>query len=512
MTQRIHITTAIHYSNGPPHLGHAYEDIAADAYARHLRRKIGGANLTFVTGTDEHGQKNRDAAAKVSLDPKAFADKISALFRTTFDRLEISYTNFVRTTDPVHEAFVQKMLGRTYERGDIYFRDYEGLYCVGCERFYTEKELLPGNICPEHNTPVELLKESNYFLKLEKYREAIRAHIKANPGFIRPERYRNEALRMFDEPLADLCISRPKARLDWGIELPFDPNYVTYVWYDAFWAYLSELPDTSEAALAALLPATEHFIGKDILKTHAVYWPAMLLAVGLPLYRRLNVHGFLNLEGSRMSKSSGNRIDPLELAERLGPDVLRHFVLREFVYGLDGDFTEERLIERYNADLANDLGNLTSRVLAMAARYFGGELTMAPEANTEDRSLCDSFATVAARSAAQIEELAFNRALEAIWQSLDAANKYIVATSPFTLAKDPANLPRVAEILANLCEGLRVVADTLEPFMPATSRKILDLLNVDETLAHAPFGEGLRPGHRVNAATPLFPRIEKKQA
>jgi methionyl-tRNA synthetase len=527
MTQRIHITTAIHYSNGPPHLGHAYEDIAADAYARHLRRKIGGANLTFVTGTDEHGQKNRDAAAKVSLDPKAFADKISALFRTTFDRLEISYTNFVRTTDPVHEAFVQKMLGRTYERGDIYFRDYEGLYCVGCERFYTEKELLPGNICPEHNTPVELLKESNYFLKLEKYREAIRAHIKANPGFIRPERYRNEALRMFDEPLADLCISRPKARLDWGIELPFDPNYVTYVWYDAFWAYLSELPDTSDAALAALLPATEHFIGKDILKTHAVYWPAMLLAVGLPLYHRLNVHGFLNLEGSRMSKSSGNMIDPLELADRLGPDVLRYFVLREFVYGLDGDFTEERLVERYNADLANDLGNLTSRVLAMAARYFEGRLTAAPGAregsSEDDRKLHLLFAnlegpvrhgfTIQSLIEAQVLEVFnFRAALDLIWSLVDAANKYIVATSPFTLAKDPANLPRVAEILANLCEGLRVIADTLEPFMPATSKRILDLLAVDETIAHAPFGEGLQPGHRVNAATPLFPRIEKKKA
>ncbi|HUY27746.1 MAG TPA: methionine--tRNA ligase [Candidatus Binataceae bacterium] len=511
MADRIHITSAIHYSNGPPHLGHAYEDIAADAYARHLRRKLGRENVTFVTGTDEHGQKNRDAAAKANLDPKAFADKISATFRTTFDRLEISYTNFVRTTDPAHEAFVRTMLARTYERGDIYFRDYAGLYCVGCERFYTDKELLPGNICPEHNQPVEFLKESNYFLKLEKYRAEIRAHIETNPGFIRPERYRNEALRMFDEPLADLCISRPKARLDWGIELPFDDKFVTYVWYDAFWAYLSELPDTSHAALAEILPATEHFIGKDILKTHAVYWPAMLRAVELPLYRRLNVHGYLTTGGARMSKSSGNVVDPMELAERLGPDVLRHFVLREFGYGLDGDFTEARVIERYNADLANDLGNLTSRVLAMAARYFGGELTMAPGANIEDRALCDAFAAVAARSAAQIEELAFNRALEAIWQSLDAANKYIVATSPFTLAKDPAKLPRVAEILANLCEGLRVVADTLEPFMPATSRKILDLLGLDETTACAPFGAGLKPGHRVEPPVPLFPRIEKKK-
>lgn len=511
MTERIHITTAITYSNGPPHVGHAYEYLATDTFARYMRRKLGRANVTFVTGTDEHGQKNRDAAAKVNLDPKAFADQISALFRAAHAGLNISYDYFVRTTDPVHQEFVRKMLARSYERGDIYFREYEGLYCVGCERFYTEKELLPGNICPEHNTPVELLKESNYFLKLEKYRAEILAQIEKNPGFIRPERYRNEALKMLSEPLADLCISRPKARLDWGIELPFDPNYVTYVWYDAFWAYLSELPDTSDAALSDILPVTEHFIGKDILKTHAVYWPAMLLSVGLPLYRHLNVHGFLTYNGARFSKSSGNTADPVPYETSIGPDVLRYFLLREVVYGLDGDFSETRMVERYNADLANDLGNLTSRVLAMAARYFGGELTMAPGANVEDRALCDSFATVASRSAAQIEDLAFNRALEAIWQSLDAANKYIVATSPFTLAKDPAKLPRVAEILANLCEGLRVVADTLEPFMPVTSRKLLDLLAVDEVTAHAPFGKGLKPGHRVNAATPLFPRIEKKK-
>ncbi len=517
MADRIHITTAIHYSNGPPHLGHAYEDIAADAYARHLRRKPGGSKLTFVTGTDEHGQKNRDAAAKENLDPKAFADKISAIFRTAFDRLEISYTNFVRTTDPAHEAFVQKMLARTFERGDIYFRDYEGLYCVGCERFYTDKELLPGNICPEHNQPVEFLKESNYFLKLEKYRAAIRAHLESTPGFIRPERYRNEALRMFDEPLADLCISRPKARLDWGIELPFDDKFVTYVWYDAFWAYLSELPDTSDAALAEVLPATEHFIGKDILKTHAVYWPAMLMAVGLPLYRRLNVHGYLTTGGSRMSKSSGNVVDPMELAEHLGPDVLRYFVLREFGYGLDGDFSEARVIERYNADLANDLGNLTSRVLAMTARYFNGEIQAQPGTHQSEYGpgvdyYCQQVRALSDRIEQLIDALEFNRALEAIWQVLDAANKYIVATAPFTLAKDPANLPRVGEILVNLCEGLRVIADSLEAFMPATSRKILDLLNVDQTTAHAPFGEGLKRGHRVKPPVPLFPRIEKPNA
>src|SRR5216684_2149838 len=275
MADRIHITTAIAYSNGPPHIGHAYEFLATDTYARYQRRKLGCANVTFVTGTDEHGQKNRDAAAKQNLSPKAFADKISALFRDADAELDIQCDHFVRTTDPAHAAFVQEMLRRTYARGDIYFKDYEGLYCVGCERFYTEKELIDGKICPEHNTPVELVKEGNYFLRLEKYRAAIRAHIEKNPDFIRPERYRNEALRMLDEPLSDLSISRPKARLDWGIELPFDKNFVTYVWYDAFWAYLSPLtPTGDEALLREIIPTTEHFIGKDILKTHAVYWPA----------------------------------------------------------------------------------------------------------------------------------------------------------------------------------------------------------------------------------------------
>jgi methionyl-tRNA synthetase len=514
MDTRIHITTAIIYSNGPPHVGHAYEVLATDAFARFQRRKLGAANVSFVTGTDEHGDKNKRAAEAAGLDPKAFADKISTLFRQGWAGLDISYDYFVRTTDPVHQALVQKMLQRSFDCGDIYFKDYEGLYCVGCERFYTEKELLPGNICPVHNTPVERIKEGNYFLKLEKHREAIRRNIEKNPDFIRPERYRNEALRMLDDPLEDLCISRPKARLDWGITLPFDDKYVTYVWYDAFWAYLSELPDTSDAALNAILPVTEHFIGKDILKTHATYWPAMLLSAGLPLYRHLNVHGFLNLGGAKMSKSAGTIQDPVAYQQSVGPDVLRFFVLREFTYGLDGDFTEERVIDRYNSDLANDLGNLTSRVLTMAARYFEGAITATPGAGADplDVALVETFTAIPSRVAPLVEELAFNRALEAIWQGLDAANKYIVATAPFTLAKDANQLPRVAQILANLVEGLRVVADTLEPFMPVTSKKILALLNVDDKLARAPYGEGIKPGHHVNPTTPLFPRIEKKSA
>ncbi len=420
----------------------------------------------------------------------------------------------MRTTDPEHERFVQQMLTRSYERGDIYFKDYEGLYCVGCERFYTEKELLPGEICPVHNSPVERISEGNYFLNIEKYRAQVLEHIQRNPDFIRPERYRNEALNMLSEPLNDLCISRPKSRLEWGIELPFDSNYVTYVWYDAFWAYVSAPASRDPRFIDEVWPSTEHFIGKDILKTHAVYWPPILLSAGLPLFRHLNVHGWVNFGGQRMSKSSGNVADPVSYEAAFGHDVLRYFLMREVTYGLDGDFSEPRLIERYNADLANDLGNFTSRVLSMAARYFNGEVTNAAalDGEPEDATLAAALTGLVERVDAQAETLAFNRALETIWQALDVANKYIVQTAPFTLAKEQAKLPRVAQILANLIEGLRVVAVAVEPFMPVTAQRIVDLLQVDEATATAPYGQGLKPGHRVKAPTPLFPRIEKPKA
>jgi methionyl-tRNA synthetase len=513
MADRIHITTAIFYCNGIPHVGSAYEALAADVFARYQRRKLGRDNVTFLSGTDEHGDKIRRAALAEGLAPKAYTDKMSALFHEAFKGLNVDLNYWVRTTDPVHEKFVQDMLTRTHERGDIYFRDYEGLYCVDCERFYTEKELLPGNVCPTHNKPAELISEGNYFLKIEKYREQVRKYIADHPDFIRPERYRNEALNMLAEPLSDLCISRPKSRLDWGIELPFDSKYVTYVWYDAFWAYVSE-PATAmglDKFTRDVWPHTDHFIGKDILKTHAVYWPPILLAAGLPLFKHLNVHGWLNFGGSRMSKSSGNVRDPVSYEKAFGPDVLRYFVMREVVYGLDGDLSEERLTERYNADLANDLGNFTSRVLTMAQRYLGGALNTAPARDGEqrDRALAGAFLGLPERVGAMVDELALNRALEAIWQALDVANKYVAATAPFTLARDPANMPRVGQILTNLVEGLRVVADTLEPFMPVTAGKLFDMLNLDEKLARAAYGEGLKPGHKVNAPVALFPRIEK---
>ncbi len=510
MAERIHITTAIFYCNAAPHVGSAYEALASDVFARYQRRKRGRANVSFLSGTDEHGDKIYRAAVAQGLEPKAFTDKMSILFRDAWAGLNVSPDYFVRTTDPVHEKFVQQMLARTHESGDIYFKDYEGLYCVGCERFYTEKELLPGAVCPEHNRPVELISEGNYFLKLEKYRSAVLEHIERNPNFIRPERYRNEALKMLSEPLGDLCISRPKSRLSWGIELPFDANYVTYVWYDALFAYVSTPAAENPAFLKEIWPNTQHFIGKDILKTHAVYWPPILLAAGLPLFRHLNVHGYLIFGGQRMSKSSGNVLDPVSYETAFGPDVLRYFVMRDMVYGLDGEFSEEKLIARYNADLANDLGNLVSRILSMAARYFQGEVKTTPgSAEQIDRRMVEAFTSLPAQVGDMVDALVFNRALETIWQALDSANKYIVETAPFTLAKDPANLPRVAQILANLVEALRVTAATLEPFMPVTAVKILDLLAVDETIADAPFGEGIKAGHRVKPTAPLFPRIEK---
>jgi methionyl-tRNA synthetase len=513
MAERIHITTAIFYCNGTPHVGSAYEALAADVFARYQRRKLGHENVRFLSGTDEHGDKIRRAALAQNLAPKAYTDKMSALFDEAFRGLGVSYDYWVRTTDEVHQKWVQEMLRRSNERGDIYFKDYEGQYCVDCERFYTEKELLPGGLCPTHNRPVELISEGNYFLRIEKYREQVLRHIHDHPDFIRPERYRNEALNMLAEPLADLCISRPKARLDWGIELPFDSNYVTYVWYDAFWAYVSHPATADPDFVDNVWPNTEHFIGKDILKTHAVYWPPILLAAGLKLFKHLNVHGWLNFGGARMSKSSGNVRDPVSYERAFGADVLRYFVMREVVYGLDGDFSEERLVERYNAELANDLGNLTSRVLSMASRYFGGEIPATPGAGSDalDSDLCEVFRATPARAGAMVDELAFSRALEAVWQALDAANKYIVATSPFTLARDKEKLPRVAQILANLIEGLRLMATVLEPFMPRQSQKIFELLNVDESTAGVPFGSGIKAGHRVNPPVALFPRIERKE-
>jgi methionyl-tRNA synthetase len=494
--------------NGDPHLGSAYTMIITDTLARYYRAR--GWETFYLTGTDEHGDKVAQAAADAGMTPKAFTDQVSKSFRAAWEACDLTFDHFIRTTDSYHVRYVQEFLTRVHEAGDIYFDRYEGLYCFGCERFYTEKELRDGK-CPDHLTEPKLIEEENYFFRMSKYQDRLLHHIEEHPDFIRPEGFKNEVVAMLREPLDDLCISRPKSRLSWGIEIPFDQRFVTYVWFDALINYVSALKYKGEDVFEKFWPATQHFIGKDILKPHGVFWPTMLMAAGLPLYKHLNVHGFWTVEGQKMSKSLGNVISPLAMKEKIGLDAFRYFLLRESVFGQDADFREENLIARYNADLANNLGNLVNRALAMQDRYFRGVVQPLSEPMPEvDRRLAAAFAQAATEVETHMDNLALSRALEAVFRATDHANKYITETAPFTLAKDPAALPRVGAVLHNLLEALRVTAQLLSPFLPEACTKIfafLELPNERLTAYDLPWGKAFPPGHHVQKPQPLFPRL-----
>src|SRR5262244_1285202 len=461
---RIYITTPLYYVNAEPHLGSAYTMIITDTLARYYRTN--GWEAFYLTGTDEHGDKIAQAAAQAGMDPKPFTDQISATFQAAWDSCGFSYDHFIRTTDAYHVRYVKELLKKVYEAGDIYFDRYGGLYCFGCERFYTEKELVDGK-CPDHRTVLELIEEENYFFRMSKYQDRLLRHLEEHPDFIRPEGFRNEVAAMLREPIGDLCISRPKSRLLWGIEIPFDPRYVTYVWFDALINYVSALKYKGEEVFEKFWPEAQHFIGKDILKPHGVFWPTMLMAADLPLYKHLNVHGFWTVEGQKMSKSLGNVISPLVMKEKIGLDAFRYFLLRESVFCQDADFREESLTTRYNSDLANNLGNLVNRTLAMQDRYFKGVVQPLSNPVPEiDQRLATAFAQAATEVEHHVANLALSRALEAIFRATDQANKYITETAPFTHAKDPAARPRVGAVLHNLLETLRVAAQLLSPFLP----------------------------------------------
>ena len=509
MSDRVYLTTPLYYVNAEPHLGHTYTTVLVDTLARFHRSM--GRDVFFLTGTDEHGDKIAEAAAAGGAAPKEYADRVANLFRATWDECEITYDHFIRTTDEHHVAFVRDVLQRVYDAGDIYFGEYGGKYCTGCERFYADRELVNGK-CPDHETEPEWISEENYFFRMSKYQDRLMAELDAHPELVRPAGYRNELLGLLREPLEDLCISRPKSRLEWGIELPFDSSYVTYVWFDALLNYLSGLALVKGDEAPEFWSKAQHFIAKDILKPHAVFWPTMLMAAGYPLYDHLNVHGYWNMGESKMSKSLGIVIRPLELQERFGLDSFRYFLLREMVFGMDSGFTEDAFITRYNADLSNGLGNLVSRVLSMQHKYFDGVIQALPASlEPSERALRDRFFAAEENVKAQTEDLGLHLALEEIWGAIGTCDKYIVETAPFKLWKDESQRTRVGVILHVLCDALGHTARLIRPFMPDTSDRIFELLACEaEQLSNpAPeWGARFAAGHRVDKPEPLFPRIE----
>jgi methionyl-tRNA synthetase len=509
VSKTFYLTTPIYYINSVPHLGHAYTTIVADAMARYHR--LAGDRVWLLTGTDEHGDKIAQAAAKAGVSPQALADQNSAAFRDAWQRLGTTQDDFVRTTEVRHRIVVQAILQKLWDAGEIYLGKYGGHYCYGCERFYTEKEIVDGK-CPDHQTPLTFIEEENYFFKMSKYQGWLIDYITARPDLIRPERYRNEILGFLRDPLQDLSISRPQRRLTWGIPLPFDDQYVTYVWFDALINYFSALGWPDGERFHTFWPVAQHLIGKDILKPHAVYWPCMLKAAGLDIYQHLNVHGYWTLGGGKMSKSIGNVVEAFALSDQYGGDAFRYFVMREMTFGLDADFSEEAFVGRLNADLANDLGNLVARATTLIVNYQR-EAGPPAASGPEEAAIREAAATARGAVDATMQEFAFQRALAALWEFIGAINRYVDTNQPWALARDPAQRPRLDRVLVTLADTLGYLGVMLAAFLPDAAAKIRAAIGHTALprLADAEIGR-LDRLPAVQKLSGLFPRVDTKAA
>ena len=505
--KKFYITTPIYYPSDKLHIGHTYSTVAADTMARYKRFQ--GFDTFFLTGTDEHGQKIEDKAKEAGVTPKEYVDKIVAGIKDLWKLMNISNDKFIRTTDDYHEKAVQKIFTKMYEKGDIYKGYYEGLYCKPCESFWTETQAVDGK-CPDCGRPVTNEREEAYFFKLSAYADKLLKYYEDHPGFIEPVSRQNEMVNNFIKPgLQDLCVSRSSFK--WGIPVPVNEEHVIYVWLDALTNYITALGYGSddETLYNKFWPADVHLIGKDIIRFHTIYWPAFLMSLDLPLPEKVYGHGWVLLEGGKMSKSKGNVVDPVILAERYGVDALRYYLLREIAFGSDGIFSNENLINRINSDLANDLGNLVSRTVAMVQKYFGGTIPAEREAGDFDSDLKALAAQTKIDAEAELDKLNFSVALTNIWKFVSRTNKYIDETAPWALAKDDAKQARLAEVMYNLCESIRIISVLIAPFMPETSAKIRAQLGISADFEWNECGDfGKEATYTVVKGDIIFPRID----
>jgi methionyl-tRNA synthetase len=506
-----YITTPIYYPNDVPHIGHAYNAVATDFIARYHRLR--GERVFHLTGTDEHGLKIQRAAEQAGMTPQEWVDAMEPRWKEVWARLEIAYDDYIRTTEPRHEAAVRRLLQAVYDNGreDIYLGTYEGLYCVSCEAYYTEDDLLPGGLCPIHERPVERVTEENYFFRLSAYRERLLEHYERHPEAVEPDTRRNEVLSLLRGGLQDFSVSRTNFR--WGIPLPWDPEHVCYVWFDALTNYLTAAGYGSDSErLDAVWPADIHLIGKDILRFHAVYWPAMLMAGDVELPKQVWAHGFLTVGGKKMSKTNATGIHPFELLDHFGVDSYRYYFMREIQFGQDGSFSWESMVERHNADLANGLGNLASRVLAMLASYFEGVIP-APGSAEEESDLPKVIEDAVRRYDELMLEVSPSQAIAAMWEIVTRANQYLVEKEPWKAIKDEPRRAEVGAVLYASAETLRILAVLIHPVMPRAAAELWSQLGIDalldaQRLPEAARWGALAPGTKTTKGEALFPRLD----